>query len=324
MLNLIKMKKDSIKIKDEKNINLLKSINEFKPNKNVNLEQKFRSSNLDLESNYRKTSYQFEKNKQKQEFNTDNIIVEDLGEKNFYNYHRKQSSQEEISVKSNEDFEDEEYEDEEEEEEFEEEEEELDDSEIYGNLNKQNQDNILNRKSNNDFYLKENDYLKKNRLKEIIGYLKVQKQPFDESDLNSIFKRLDKDGNNSITSEELKNFLLSLKTPINEFYIDKIVNDFDANEDGKITKHEFFNKMNTQVEKINENDFVELWEIFKLFDANHDDIICHEDLSNVFTALGESINEQNLEQMIKFLGDDKNGGIDFSKFFELVKDEGKR
>lgn len=233
----------------------------------------------------------------------------------------------------------------EEEEEYEEEEEEEDiyvdedDNELYYISNKGQSGNtseydiinrgILHKQSHkNHNHLKFEEYsideIKENRLKEIIGYLKVQKQPFDEGDLSRIFDRLDKDGNKKVSSEELKKFLYSLRTPINDFYVDKIIKEFDANDDGDIDKKEFIDKMNMQVDKINENDLTELWEVFKLFDANHDDIICYEDLMNVFMALGESVSETHCLEMIKFLSDENKGGIDFSKFFELVKDDGKR
>ena len=191
-----------------------------------------------------------------------------------------------------------------------------------------NEENESNSKQEID-----NEYLKfegklindsqENRLKEIMGYLKVQKQPFDEGDLSRIFDRLDKDGNKKISSEELKKFLFSLRTPINDFYIDKIVKEFDVNNDGDIDKNEFFKKMNLQVDKVNENDYSELWEIFKLFDANNDDFICKEDLMNVFMALGESVSNERCREMIGYLSMMKEG-IDFPTFFELVKEEGKR
>ena len=192
-------------------------------------------------------------------------------------------------------------------------------------------ENISRRKSNLDSkeFMKYDDItldnLKQNRLKEIIGYLKVQKQPFDENDLSRIFERLDDDGDQKISIEELKRFLNTLRTPVNYMYVNKIIKEFDENEEGNIDKKDFFEKMNKQTDKINENDLSELLEIYKLFDANHDDKICHQDLLNVMKALGENFSENQCKEMIDLLCIDKSqNSLDFPSFFELIKNEGEK
>jgi Ca2+-binding EF-hand superfamily protein len=161
------------------------------------------------------------------------------------------------------------------------------------------------------------------RLEEIISYLKVQKQPFHESELSKIFDRLDIDKDNSISTDEIKRFLNSLRSPINDFYIEKIVREFDSNHDGDIQKKEFLSKMKKQASKGKNSDLTELLEIFKLFDANHDEKICHQDLQNILKALGENFDGETCKEMMKLLSDG-SGSINFSEFFELVKDEGKK
>lgn len=175
------------------------------------------------------------------------------------------------------------------------------------------------------------DSIKENRIKEIIGYLKVQKQSLDENDINTIFDRLDDDNDNKISVKELKFFLLSLKSSINNVYIDQIFNEFDMNKDGFITKEQFYSKMNQQTDKGNENDLSELLEIFKLFDSNHDDKVCSLDLMNVFKVLGENFSEEQCKEMMRLLCGNSEFGhderhqfeMDFLGFFDLVKNEGR-
>lgn len=174
------------------------------------------------------------------------------------------------------------------------------------------------------------DSIKENRIKEIIGYLKVQKQSLDENDINTIFDRLDDDNDNKISVKELKYFLLSLKSSINNVYIDQIFNEFDMNKEGFITKEEFYSKMNQQTDKGNENDLSELLEIFKLFDSNHDDKVCGLDLMNVFKVLGENFSEEQCKEMMRLLCGNSEFGheghqseLDFLAFFDLVKNEGR-
>jgi Ca2+-binding EF-hand superfamily protein len=162
----------------------------------------------------------------------------------------------------------------------------------------------------------------KKRIEDIISYLKVQKQPFHDSELSKIYDMLDVDGDEKITSEEIKRFLNTLKSPVNDFYIQKIIRDFDSNKDGDIQKKEFLERMKSQSDKGYGNELTELLEIFKLFDANHDNKICDQDLRNIMNALGENFDEDTCKEMMKHLSD-RTGSISFSKFFDLVKDEGK-
>jgi Ca2+-binding EF-hand superfamily protein len=167
------------------------------------------------------------------------------------------------------------------------------------------------------------DRKQRKRLEEIISYMKVQKQPFHESELSKIFDRLDVDKDNSISTDEIKRFLNSLRTPINDFYIEKIIREFDSDRDGDIQKKEFLSKMKKQANKGKNSDLTELLEIFKLFDANHDEKICYQDLQNILKALGENFDGETCKEMMKLLSDG-TGSINFSEFFELVKDEGKK
>lgn len=164
--------------------------------------------------------------------------------------------------------------------------------------------------------------LNKQRYEEIISYLKVQKHPYSDAELSRIFDRLDIDGDNQISFDEIKRFLNSLKTPVNDYYIEKIIKDFDQDNDGDIQKKEFLDRMKHK-DQGSTSELTELLEIFKLFDANHDDRICHQDLQNIMKALGENFDEGTCSEMIKQLGDE-NGLINFSKFFDLVKDESKK
>lgn len=197
------------------------------------------------------------------------------------------------------------------------------------NLNKNNYLLDINSNYNNDVIISEqkfNDLISDessiNRIKEIMGYLRAQKQPFNNEDLDYVFDRLDINKDSKITIFEIKKFFNSLRTPINEYYLNKIIEEFDDNKNGVIDKEEFYKKMNNQSDKINENYLTELLEVFKLFDANHDDQICYQDLLNVFKSLGESFNEQQCKEMINCLC--VGNRLDFPLFFELIKNEGNR
>jgi Ca2+-binding EF-hand superfamily protein len=217
------------------------------------------------------------------------------------------------------------------------EEEELEDIEVEDeeddnslkNLRFENYYNIKNLdKSNdeNDDYnmLKENrNPNNKNRFREIISYLKGQKSGLRVSELNKVFEKLDIDGDKKISSAEIKQFLNSLRTPLNDYFIQKLVKEFDANNDGEIQKGEFMERMRIQKDKVYGNELTELLEVFKLFDANEDNKICVDDLQNVMNALGENFSDETVKDMMKYISGN-TGSIDFSRFFDLVKEEGKK
>ncbi len=163
----------------------------------------------------------------------------------------------------------------------------------------------------------------KSRLREIMSYLKGQKTGLRISELNKIFEKLDQDGDRKIDTNEIKQFLSTLRTPINDYFIQKLFKDFDLDNDGEIKKSEFMERMRTQKERGYGNELTELLEVFKLFDANQDNKICIDDLQNVMNALGENFESDTIKDMMKYLSS-SNGYIDFSRFFDLVKDEGKK
>jgi len=163
----------------------------------------------------------------------------------------------------------------------------------------------------------------KSRLKEIMSYLKGQKSGLRISEINKIFEKLDLDGDRKIDTSEIKKFLSSLRTPINDYFIQKLFKDFDLDNNGEIKKSEFMERMRTHKERGYGNELTELLEVFKLFDANQDNKICIDDLQNVMNALGENFESDSIKDMMKYLSS-SSGHIDFSRFFDLVKDEGKK
>lgn len=205
-----------------------------------------------------------------------------------------------------------------------------DDDNSLKNLRFQNDNNYTNNlyKSNDeeDYNAVLNEHKNtnnKNRLREIISYLKGQKSGLRVSEINKVFDKLDLDNDKKISTQEIKQFLNSLRTPINDYFIQKLIKEFDVNNDGEIQQVEFTERMRTQKDKVYGNELTELLEVFKLFDANEDNKICIDDLQNVMNALGENFEDDTVKDMMKYLSKN-SGSIDFSLFFDLVKDEGKK
>jgi calcium-binding protein CML len=201
----------------------------------------------------------------------------------------------------------------------------IEDNESIKNLNyiKNNEKKSQEDEFDHNLHFQNLSLNNKNRIREIISYLKGQKTGLRLSEINKIFEKLDIDGDNRIDAEEIKQFLSTLRTPLNDYFIQKLINEFDINNDGEIQKTEFIEKMRSNKDVGYGNELTELLEIFRLFDANQDNKICINDLQNVMNALGENFEDETVKEMMKYLSSGNNF-IDFSRFFDLVKEEGKK
>ena len=81
---------------------------------------------------------------------------------------------------------------------------------------------------NNDNVLKAEEYYnsltdeEKIKISNIVSYIKGQNHQLNDKEISEIFKKLDVNGNNSISFTELQNFLAVLRSKVNNYYINEI------------------------------------------------------------------------------------------------------
>ena len=168
---------------------------------------------------------------------------------------------------------------------------------------------------NNDNVLKAEEYYnsltdeEKIKISNIVSYIKGQNHQLNDKEISEIFKKLDVNGNNSISFTELQNFLAVLRSKVNNYYINEIMKEYDQNASGEISKEVFIEKMKDSLKgKYKKDDITELKEVFQLFDVNHDNKISYEDINSVMTALGETtFTDKMCKDMIKHLKRKKSG-----------------
>ena len=168
---------------------------------------------------------------------------------------------------------------------------------------------------NNDNVLKAEEYYnsltdeEKIKISNIVSYIKGQNHQLTDKEISEIFKKLDVNGNNSISFTELQNFLAVLRSKVNNYYINEIMKEYDQNASGEISKEVFIEKMKDSLKgKYKKDDITELKEVFQLFDVNHDNKISYEDINSVMTALGETtFTDKMCKDMIKHLKRKKSG-----------------
>lgn len=183
-------------------------------------------------------------------------------------------------------------------------------------------------KEDEDYLLKAEEYYnsltseEKIKLSNIVSYIKGQNHQLNDKEISDIFKKLEVNGNNSISFNDLQNFLAVLRSKINSYYINEIMKEYDQNGSGEISKEVFIEKLKDSLKgKYKKDDITELKEVFQLFDANHDNKISYEDINSVMTALGETtFTEKMCKDMIKHLKKKKNS-FDTFKNKKSMKEE---
>ncbi|KAJ2695922.1 hypothetical protein FB645_006337 [Coemansia sp. IMI 203386] len=145
------------------------------------------------------------------------------------------------------------------------------------------------------------------------------KAPFTESQLKELkdtFNEFDKDGNGSISREELE---LAMKTILGsevQINAEELIRAVDKDGNGEIEFEEFLSLMAQYYNTSSEED--ELREAFKVFDKNGDGVISADELRQVMTSLGERLSDEEVSEMIREADVDGDGNINYEEFAKMM------
>lgn len=165
-------------------------------------------------------------------------------------------------------------------------------------------------------------FVKDSKLQKAIVNLMVKNvEEDDEENLRRMFNRLDKDGDERITEEEM---VASLKNdgmygPQAEREAKKILQDADENGDNSVNFEEFIlararNKLTTDKQV--------LYAVFNLLDSNGDEKVDKEELMTIFG--NPSLGDAEIQQMINEVDTDQDGCISFQEFMQTLGKVGDR
>ncbi|XP_048505842.1 neo-calmodulin isoform X2 [Athalia rosae] len=151
---------------------------------------------------------------------------------------------------------------------------------------------------------------------------KAQMKEFREA-----FRLFDKDGDGSITKEELGRVMRSLGQFARAEELQTMLQEIDIDGDGNVSFEEFVeivsNMGGTSAEAATEDqEEKELRDAFRVFDKHNRGYITASDLRAVLQCLGEDLSEEEIEDMIKEVDVDGDGRIDFYEFVHALGEPG--
>ncbi|XP_017790488.1 PREDICTED: calmodulin-like [Habropoda laboriosa] len=141
------------------------------------------------------------------------------------------------------------------------------------------------------------------------------------------FKLFDKDGDGSITKEELGRVMRSLGQFARAEELRTMLQEIDIDGDGNVSFEEFVEIVsnigaNETAPTDQDQEEQELRDAFRVFDKHNRGYITASDLRAVLQCLGEDLSEEEIEDMIKEVDVDGDGRIDFYEFVHALGESG--
>lgn len=138
-------------------------------------------------------------------------------------------------------------------------------------------------------------------------------------ELREVFKLFDKDGNGSISVDELEAIMKQLGQSPSADELQIMLNSVDANANGVIDFDEFCCLMRDYLYGEQPSHEQEMMETFKVFDRDGNGFITTEELKMAMINLGERLTDEELRLMIEAADTDRNGMIDYQEFLAMMR-----
>ncbi|XP_033755641.1 calmodulin-A-like isoform X1 [Pecten maximus] len=145
-------------------------------------------------------------------------------------------------------------------------------------------------------------------------------------DLREAFRLFDKDGDGSITTDELGTVMRNLGQYPNTDELNMMLKEIDIDGDGTFSFEEFVQVMANMggiSEQSEEDEEEELRQAFRVFDKTGCGYISASDLRAVLQCMGEDLTEEEIDEMIAEVDIDGDGRIDFEEFIACMCEDGE-
>lgn len=134
---------------------------------------------------------------------------------------------------------------------------------------------------------------------------------------NEAFSQIDKDGDNTISRNELFTIFRILGQYPSDEELQEMIQQVDPNDTGVIERDIFLSLME-KTEIINSTK-KKLEETFRLLDKDNVGAIVLSEIISTMRSLGEEISERDAKEMLDELDTDKDGSISMAEFMRLMK-----
>ncbi|XP_045182503.1 neo-calmodulin-like [Mercenaria mercenaria] len=138
-----------------------------------------------------------------------------------------------------------------------------------------------------------------------------------EKDIKDMFKLFDKDGDKSLSTEEISKALKSMGVCLTYKEIQVALKDIGKNKHGKIEFKEFREFLIRQYKSKSLE--AQARESFRIFDRDGNGTIDRKELKHAMKMLGEELSDEEVEQMMKEADENGDGKINFEEFLRLWK-----
>ncbi|GAQ86360.1 calmodulin [Klebsormidium nitens] len=130
------------------------------------------------------------------------------------------------------------------------------------------------------------------------------------------FAIFDKDGDGSITCNELGMVMKSLGQKPTDAELLQMVKEVDADQNGEIDFPEFLTMM---LRKMNQGDpEKELMDVFLVFDKDNSGTISRDELRSAMYVIGEKLSDEEIDEAIKLADASGDGEVDYNEFIQFV------
>jgi calmodulin len=132
------------------------------------------------------------------------------------------------------------------------------------------------------------------------------------------FALFDKDGDGTVTINELETIMQSLGQTPNKTDLQEIINMIDADGNGTIDFQEFLTLMARKTKGVAVDSEEEIREAFRVFDEDGTGLISAAELRDGMSNLGEKLTDAQVDEMIQEADDDGDGHVSYNEFVKMM------
>eukprot|EP01029_Cantina_marsupialis_P027956 TRINITY_DN774228_c0_g1_i1.p1 TRINITY_DN774228_c0_g1~~TRINITY_DN774228_c0_g1_i1.p1 ORF type:complete len:152 (+),score=38.61 TRINITY_DN774228_c0_g1_i1:137-592(+) len=136
------------------------------------------------------------------------------------------------------------------------------------------------------------------------------------AEFKEAFMLFDKDGDGTITTQELGIVLQSLGQHCSEAELKDMITEVDSDGNGTVDFPEFL----TMIFRLMKESYseTEIYEAFRIFDTDGNGVIEGSDVYKVMTDLGEAVTNEDVQRLIEGADDDGDGIVSYEEFVKMM------